>query len=150
VGDAADSMYIIISGKVGVYFPKPNYKDVKADERANTRIVSISEKEAKTLRMNAMLKEKGGWDNAGQGHPNMSTTEKAKFEHIRVTKETRQMLDELITHNKLKHSQVDNPLHEMTLSNNLKMNQGNYRELMSRGEINGMTKMIHRRAEAEN
>jgi hypothetical protein len=62
VGDAADSMYIIISGKVGVYFPKSNYKDVKADERANTRIVSLSEKEAKTLRMNAMLKEKGGWD----------------------------------------------------------------------------------------
>jgi hypothetical protein len=63
VGDAADSMYIIISGKVGVYFPKPHYKELKADERAHTRIVSLSEKEAKTLRMNAMLKEKGGWDN---------------------------------------------------------------------------------------
>jgi hypothetical protein len=62
VGDPADSMYIIISGKMGIFYPKVQYKEVKADERANTRIISISEKEAKALRTQQLLKEKGGWD----------------------------------------------------------------------------------------
>jgi hypothetical protein len=109
VGDAADSMYIIISGKVGVYFPKPNYKDVKADERANTRIVSISEKEAKTLRMNAMLKEKGGWDQHDKD-PNTALTLDGRGE--RIAKETFDMITNLLAEDTLlnKSESKENPL----------------------------------------
>jgi len=57
-------MYIIITGKVSVYYPKESYKTIKNDDRNHQRLVSISSQEAKALRTQALLKDANkGWEN---------------------------------------------------------------------------------------
>ena len=55
--DKSDSMYIIISGKMGVLAPRPNYRQVKAEDRNNNRIIQVSITEAKALKTTSSLKE---------------------------------------------------------------------------------------------
>jgi hypothetical protein len=50
-------MYIIISGKVGILAPKPNYRQVKSEDRNGNRVIAVSEVEAKALKTTSSLKD---------------------------------------------------------------------------------------------
>ena len=50
-------MYMVIQGKVGVFYPKTCYKDVKSEDRTGQRIVAVSSREAKALRVQSLLRD---------------------------------------------------------------------------------------------
>ena len=116
-GDQADSMYIIIQGKFGMFFPKPNYKAVKLEDRTGSRLVSVSSQEARALRTNISLRTTDGW--ASKVKDNGEDQEKIDDE--RVAKETFDMLNDLLKNNKEQNqADLENPLNQMKVNDFLK------------------------------
>ena len=77
---------------MGIFYPKTCYKDVKAEDRTGQRIVGVSSREAKALRVQSLLRDQNAGWGSGEGNDQKNAD--------RVAKETYEMLSSLLKNTK--------------------------------------------------